>query len=290
MSGKLIFGLMASVIMTCAWGASSTVTSRDYVDNALATKQVKIPSAGTAGATAGETVITYTASNGQIGERALFTGGTYDSSTDADKLITASALNGAVSNIPTTETSKLTCTDGNCLLWNIVTQTAYGIAPVDLMTLIGASSAGTDYAARSNSGVDRNGNASTYNLSSSDHNSFAVDYGSGGVIRGHGRCSTREGTNPLSNGTYETISTNFTDTLMDEAGQSGAFNCYCGLDSYTSLNGTATVLSGPWVFDNDMDGYVDQCEWACADNCAYHLMDGNAWTLAFRAAVFNSVQ
>ena len=50
MSGKLIFGLMASVIMTCAWGASSTVTSRDYVDNALATKQVKIPSAGTAGA------------------------------------------------------------------------------------------------------------------------------------------------------------------------------------------------------------------------------------------------
>ena len=157
----------------------------------------------------------------------------------------------------------------------------------DLMSLIGASSAGDDYAARDNSGNDINSNASTYGLSSSDHNSFAADYGSGGVIRGHGRCSTRAGTIPWNNDTYETISGNFVETLTDETGQSGAQYCYCGLDSYTPLNGTATALSGPWVFYDVYEGAGD-CADYCAHHCAHLLIYDYAGNLAFRAAVFNS--
>ena len=164
-----------------------------------------------------------------------------------------------------------------------------GIARADdyLMTLIGASSAGDDYAARDNSGTDTNSNASTYGLSTSDHNSFAVDYGNSGVVRGHGRCGTRAGTNPWNNGTYETISGNFVDSLTDETGQSGAQYCYCGLDSYTPLNGTATALSGPWVFNDDY-GDADGCADACASSCAYSLLSDNAGHLALRVAVFNA--
>jgi hypothetical protein len=157
----------------------------------------------------------------------------------------------------------------------------------DLMTLIGASSAGDDYATRDNSGNDINDNASTYGLSSSDHNSFAVDYGNSGVIRGHGRCSTRAGTNPWNNDTYETISGNFVETLTDETGQNGAQYCYCHLDSYTASGGSSESLSGPWVF---VDGNMDAAD--CADVCAYFcarsLMRVSALNLAFRAAVFNA--
>ncbi|MBO7656835.1 MAG: hypothetical protein J6S80_03850 [Alphaproteobacteria bacterium] len=157
----------------------------------------------------------------------------------------------------------------------------------DLMTLIGASNAGSTYAARDNSGNDMNENASTYGLSSSDHNSFAVDYGNSGVIRGHGRCSTRAGTDPWSNDTYDIISSNFVDSLTDETGQNGAQYCYCGLDSYTPLNGTATALSGPWVFDFD-HGDEGMCAYVCALNCAVELMNDSENSLAFRAAMFNA--
>lgn len=159
----------------------------------------------------------------------------------------------------------------------------------DLMTLIGASSAGDAYVARDNSGNDINDNASTYGLSSSDHNSFAVDYGSGGVIRGHGRCSTRAGdSGTWDNDTYNVISSNFVDSLTDETGQNGAQYCYCHLDSYTASGGSSESLSGPWVF---LDDYGDAvyCADSCADQCARDLMlDGYAGYLAFRAAVFNA--
>ena len=127
---SLIFGGVLTIIACNAYAVTATVTSRDYVDNALATKQAKIPSAGTAGAPTGDSVITYTASSGTIGERGLYTDSTeYDASADSDKLITASALNTAFTTLPETDTTKLECTDSNCLLWNIVTQTAYGMTP-----------------------------------------------------------------------------------------------------------------------------------------------------------------
>ena len=160
-------------------------------------------------------------------------------------------------------------------------------ADSDLMSLIG-NNWGDDYAAISNSGSDKYNNASSYNLSTSDHNSFAVDYGDNGVIRGHGRCSTRNGTYPWSNGTYDVISTNFVDNLTNETGQSGARYCYCGLDSYTPVNGSAQSLSGPWVlFSNGVwDGA--SCAENCADGCADNLANGIPESLAFRAAVFNA--
>ena len=284
MSGKLIFGLMASVIMTGAWGASSTVTSRDYVDNALATKQVKILSAGTAGTPAGETVITYTASNGQIGERALFTGGTYDSSTDADKLITAAALNGAVSNIPTTETSKLTCMDSSCLLYNIITQTAYGNAggaSPDLNALIG-NVGGLGYGYISNDGSSKD-NDSTYGLT--QNGTFVVDYGDGKKISGKAQCSSQSGTNNDWTWTNPTISS----TLPDSSGQ----YCYCQLDGYTTNGdnwGNMTALSAPWVFFGRENGVASVCANKCVYRCEYNLLYDDSKCLAFRAAVFNSVQ
>lgn len=158
----------------------------------------------------------------------------------------------------------------------------------DLMTLIGASGEADTYAARDNNGEDTNDNASTYGLSSSDHNSFAVDYGNSGIVRGHGRCSTRAGdSGTWNNDTYNVISGNFVDSLTDETGQSGAQYCYCQLDSYTASGGSAQALSGPWVFRSD-DEDADTCADDCALDCADALMFGGADGLAFRAAVFNA--
>ena len=115
-----------------SYGAGDkTITSKPYVDTQIATKQLKIPAANTAGVGPGDSVITYTnvAGGGVIGERALFTGGEYNASTDADKMITASALDTAFATLPKTDTSKLVCADSPaCTLWTIVDQLAYGNA------------------------------------------------------------------------------------------------------------------------------------------------------------------
>ncbi|MBR6364405.1 MAG: hypothetical protein IKS08_04980, partial [Alphaproteobacteria bacterium] len=85
-----------------------TVTSVNYVTNQIATRQPKIPVAGTNTSNTGTSVVMYTNTEGTIGERQIFNGGTYTSG-DANKLVTASALNNSVTNIPTMTTSKLTC-------------------------------------------------------------------------------------------------------------------------------------------------------------------------------------
>ena len=106
-----------------------TVSSKAYVDTAIATKQLKIPAAGQTNGGAGETVMTYTANgNGEIGERGLYSDASnYNPNTDGDKLITASALKDTFTNLPTTDTTKLECANpGTCDLWTIVDQTAYG--------------------------------------------------------------------------------------------------------------------------------------------------------------------
>ena len=104
--------------------------SKAYVDTMVETRQDKIPAANQQGVGAGETVMTYTAAgNGAIGERGIYTGANaYNANSDADKLITASALNDTFTNLPTTGTTKLECANLNdgCTLWTIVDQTAYG--------------------------------------------------------------------------------------------------------------------------------------------------------------------
>ena len=105
-----------------------TVSSKAYVDTSVETRQNKIPAAGTNSANAGTTVVMYTTTgNGTIGERQIYDGTNNYTSGDANKLVTASALKGSVTNLPTMETSKLTCANpGTCSLWTIEDQQVYG--------------------------------------------------------------------------------------------------------------------------------------------------------------------
>ena len=106
-----------------------TVSSKAYVDTSVETRQNKIPAAGTNSANAGTTVVMYTTTgNGTIGERGIYDNpANYTAGTDANKLVTASALKGSVTNLPTMETSKLTCANPDtCSLWTIEDQQVYG--------------------------------------------------------------------------------------------------------------------------------------------------------------------
>lgn len=285
---SLIFGGVLTIIACNSYAVTATVTSRDYVDNALATKQAKIPSAGTAGAPAGDSVITYTASSGTIGERGLYTDSTeYDASADGGKLITASALRGAFTTLPETETTKLECTDSNCLLWNIITQTAYGnVITIDWSVL--ASTNGTGYAAK---GLFFN---------ASDRDTFYVDDGMS-IPDDYGSWVVRF---PYNNGTIDIggISTcarwnrndfghvgepahNQSDVQADyntnmasvpNSRPVGA-NCYCKM---TNSGNPDT----PWVTQGFAMDYDDEygCARFCSIGCARQVMN----TSQFRGAVF----
>ena len=106
-----------------------TVSSKAYVDTSVETRQNKIPAAGINSANAGTAVVMYTEDgDGEIGERGIYSDPTnYTAGTDANKLVTASALKGSVTSLPTKETSKLTCANpGTCSLWIIEDQQVYG--------------------------------------------------------------------------------------------------------------------------------------------------------------------
>ena len=106
-------------------GVTNKAPSENAVHDALANKQNTIPATGTNSSTPGSTVVTYTGTAGQIGERGIYDGSTtYDAYDDADKLVTA----GVVNNNPQTSVTYKTCarwidgqshTDENCLLWNL---------------------------------------------------------------------------------------------------------------------------------------------------------------------------
>ena len=119
----------------------------------------------------------------------------------------------------------------------------------------------------------------------SDKNSFAVDYAGKGILTGHGRCSTRAGTNNNVTWTDPTIVNN----LTDETGMTGAQYCYCQVDGFTPTGGTkAIVTSAPWVFNDDR-GSADYCAGSCAHYCAHDLRTDSVNSLAFRAAVMNNL-
>ncbi len=128
-------------------------TSQPYVYNRIQEEtQIKIPAANPSNTNIGNTVITYTnvEGGGVIGERELFTGGEYDADSDSGKLITASALNSAFTNLPTTDTTKLVCANqaDGCTLWTITDQTAYGetiTLPEGYTHLAYIESTGTQY-------------------------------------------------------------------------------------------------------------------------------------------------
>ena len=100
-------------------------TSKGYVDTGLATKQGTIPATGTNSNTPGDTVVTYTSTEGTIGERGIYSDGS-SSPTSNNDLVTAGALGYKLGNMPTVETSKLTCADQDCTLLTVSDVNAYG--------------------------------------------------------------------------------------------------------------------------------------------------------------------
>lgn len=71
--GVLFTAIALSVVATPIGAlANMVITSRTYVDNQDATKQNKIPVAGTNAATPGDSVVMYTDTAGTIGERGIF--------------------------------------------------------------------------------------------------------------------------------------------------------------------------------------------------------------------------
>jgi len=154
----------------------------------------------------------------------------------------------------------------------------------NLMTSIGASEAGEDYAYWSNNSEDASDNVDTYGISRAGE--FVVDYGNKGKVHGYARCSTRSVTNPwyYNSNTFE--SDHFTETLPDSVGE----YCYCRLDGYTPNDEPTIALSAPYVFLQDADHEdADICAAQCSAYCVLHLQDGDPFYLAFRTAVFNSV-
>ena len=276
---SLIFGGVLTIIACNAYAVTATVTSRDYVDNALATKQAKIPSAGTAGAPTGDSVITYTASSGTIGERGLYTDSTeYDASADSDKLITASALNTAFTTLPETDTTKLECTDSNCLLWNIVTQTAYGMTPFNPDVSI----TGTSYCYRrlnGNAGSNGTCGADTLSYLGADGNKS----GKWGVVFSYGDVSGISVCSAQSASTVGTAATSEQSAILDNEYAAQAGNgtlvssqvlCWCKMEN-------PTVSGSPWVFGSGI-GSTSSCTGNCAAICGYNVR-ANA---VMRGAVF----
>ncbi len=108
---SLLLGAIASVVAINSVFADTIVTSQSYVDNHDALKQDKI-TAGTTG-----NVVTYNgAQNGQtqFAERAIFDGtNEYNEQTDANKLITAGAVNTMAPELPTGEPDYVVTYDEN---------------------------------------------------------------------------------------------------------------------------------------------------------------------------------
>ncbi len=147
MKHTLLFTAIALILATGAQAVTSTVTSKDYVDTAVATKQAKIPAVGTNASTPGESVVTYTNTAGTIGERGIFdpvTGFDFENmgvvSGHEGDLVTAELFVSAMDDfqqhmtdlgeqIPqdgfyqqramTPPTCAETASNGDCLLWNI---------------------------------------------------------------------------------------------------------------------------------------------------------------------------
>ncbi len=147
----LFIGAVASIITINSVFADTTVTSKQYV---YTTRQATIPAAGTNANTPGSTVVTYTGTAGQIGERGIF-----NPETDFDEdmeivsghegdLVTEDFIVPAVNNLmwqmddmPTKYTTNKVCvgwieglshTDSNCILWNLTSHEVYGRCNADI--------------------------------------------------------------------------------------------------------------------------------------------------------------
>ncbi len=145
MSKKPLFiGAIASIIAINSVFADTTVTSKTYVDT---TRQATIPATGTNASTPGSTVVTYTGTAGQIGERGIVEPSVdYADMPDANKLVTMGQMSEfahsvfdniedlgnqieQVTNLPETTVTYKTCyqeVNGDCILWNLTDKDVYG--------------------------------------------------------------------------------------------------------------------------------------------------------------------
>lgn len=272
----LLFGAIISIFATNVFAVSSTVTSKDYVDTLVATKQVKIPAAGVAGVGAGDSVITYTGAAGTIGERGIYNDATsYDASTDADKIITASALNGAVSNISTTETSKLTCYDNDCTLWSISDQTAYGIDPVMAMLNALLNTNGTSYCYKKLiNGEVRAGSCINQPTNYGDWGTTFTYNGETVQVSGISACSTSSGRYAREASDQAQVQSDYESNMSAAPTTSPAGgNCYCKMTD-------PSIGAARWVFV--LTYSVSICPEGCAYVCSNYVRND----ADFRGAVF----
>ncbi len=288
---RILIGTVALIMTLPAFGddGDKTTTSKPYVDTQIETTQVKIPAAGAQGVGEGTSVITYTntAGGGVIGERALFTGGEYNASTDADKMITASALNNTFTNLPETGTTKLECANqsGGCTLWTIIDQTAYGVSgngttTIDLSQLVNTS--GTGVCAKRLDGTEYY----TYGVECSTPLSNFGDWGvvfpyNDGTVQVSGISACSSVNEGLSVGGIPTNQTGVQSDYefnMSRAPTNSPFGgqCYCKLTN-------PSTSAARWVFRSSY--YPDSgCASGCAIACAIRVYGYSD----FRGAVFGA--
>ena len=264
----LSVSIVSMVIGTSYGSVNNTITSKGYVDTEIETKQLTIPVTGTNSSNAGNTVVTYTSTEGTLGERGLYTGAnTYDAETDADKLITASALNTAFTTLPTLETNRLACANpGTCDLWTITPQTAYGRAAapaIDLSALVNATRAAMCYASLSGGGKGDGQYDDGCTTARTNYGDWGTvfEYNNSTIqINGISACSAVK--EKLS---YGGIPTNQSGVQADyESNMAAAPTnspvggyCYCKLTDPETSNAR-------WVYINS------QKPSGCADSCARH--------------------
>ena len=142
MSKKPLFiGAIASIIAINSVFGDTTVTSKQYVDT---TRQATIPVAGTNRNTPGLSVVTYTGTAGQIGERFICDADAEDNGyCNDDNLVTLDLLGDQMddfgnyfseqiqqaTNLPEVAVTYKTCyqeVNGDCILWNLVDTLVYG--------------------------------------------------------------------------------------------------------------------------------------------------------------------
>ncbi len=287
---RILIGTFALIMAIPAYAANDkTTTSVSYVGTALDAKQAKIPAANSAGAVAGSSVMTYTATSGTTGERGLFTGGEYNASTDADKMITASALNGAITSLTTDTTSKLVCQNSpDCTLWTIVDQTAYGAGGGSgsgngggadpailamLQALVGTTGTGNCYKNLSDGTVS----VGTCTTAPSGYGDWGVmfTYNNEPVqVSGISVCSS---VNEESNQTG--VQSDY-ESNMSAAPTSSPVggNCYCKM--------TGPAVSR-WVFNRSYSS-SSACAGPCAARCGYNVQHTNY--PGFQSDVLGAVQ
>jgi len=274
MSHKFTLVSMIAIVPMMTAIADSTITSKGYVDTQIDTTQVKIPATGTGNGGIGNTVMTYTNTPGRIGERGIYTGeSSYNASSDADKLITASALKGAFDSIPTTDTTTLVCANpGTCDLWTIVEQTAMGPATgIDLSALVGANSTSKCYKYLKN-GTCRCArlNATSYSTCTdldllSEPGDWSVTFDIDGEtiqIKGVSACSTLNGTYHQPASDQDQVQDDYESNMANAPTNTPiGGNCYCKLTD-------PEISNARWAW---LASYTTNCAGSCAFQCALRV-------------------